>query len=118
MDEFHGRTERLVQQELWAHFNLIAMTRSFTNRDAALCRAAVPADGKPPPQANFKHSLAVVSRHLEALLLRHTKFVRETVTRIAECVGIGRRRPRPNRSYPRRSKRPAPKWSRRKPVPA
>ncbi len=118
VDEFHGRTERLVQQELWAHFNLIAMTRSFTNRDAALCRAAVPADGKPPPQANFKHSLAVVSRHLEALLLRHTKFVRETVTRIAECVGIGRRRPRPNRSYPRRSKRPAPKWSRRKPVPA
>ncbi len=37
VDEFHGRTERLAQQELWAHFNLIAMTRSFTNRDAALC---------------------------------------------------------------------------------
>ncbi len=118
VDEFHGRTESLVKQELFAHFNLIAMTRSFTNHDAALCQATGPADGKPPPQANFKHSLAAVSRHLEALLLRHTEFVRETVTRIAECVGLGRRRPRPNRSYPRRSKQPAPKWSRRKPVPA
>ncbi len=118
VDQFHGRTERLVKQELFAHFNLIAMTRSFTNRDAALCQAAGPADGKPPPQANFKHSLAALSRHLEALLLRHTEFVRATVTRIAECVGIGRRKPRPNRSYPRRSKQPAPKWSRRNPVPA
>ena len=26
VDQFHGRTESLVQQELWAHFNLIAMT--------------------------------------------------------------------------------------------
>ena len=118
VDQFHGRTESLVLQELFAHFNLIAITRSFTNRDAALCQALGPADAKPPPQANFKHSLAAVSRHLEALLLRHTEFVRETVTRIAECVAIGRRRPRPNRSYPRRSKQPAPKWSRRKQVPA
>ena len=118
VDPFHGRTERLVKQELFAHFNLIAMTRSFTNRDAALYQAAGPADGKPPPQANFKHSLAAQSRHLEALLLRHTEFVRATVTRIAACVGIGRRKPRPNRSYPRRSQQPAPKWSRRNPVPA
>ena len=40
VDPFHGRTEHLVKQELFAHFNLIAMTRSFTNRDAALCQAA------------------------------------------------------------------------------
>ena len=118
IDQFHGRSERLVKQELFAHFNLVAMTRLFTNRDAELCQAAQPPDGKPTPQANFKHSLTTVSRHLEALLLRHTEFVRETVRRIAECVGIGRRKPRPNRSYPRRSKQPAPKWSRRKPVPA
>ena len=119
VDQFHGRTESLLKQELFAHFNLIAITRSFTNHDAVLCQAAAaPTDARPLPQANFKHSLAAVSRHLEALLLRHTEFVRETVTRIAECVGIGRRRPRPNRSYPRRSKQPAPKWSRRKPVPA
>ena len=96
----------------------MAITRSFTIRHTALCQAACPADGNPPPQVNFKHSLDAVSRHLEALLLRHTEFVRETVTRIAECVGIGRRRPRPNRSHPRRSKQPAPKWSRRKLVPA
>ena len=34
VDQFHGRSERLVKQELFAHFNLIAMTRLFTNRDA------------------------------------------------------------------------------------
>ena len=118
VDQFHGRSEPLVRQELWAHFNLIAMTRSFTNRDTALCEAAGPAHGKPVPQANFNHSLATLSRHLEALLLRHTECVRETVTHIAEYIGMGRRRPRPNRSYPRRSRQPAPQWSRRKPAPA
>ena len=50
VDQFHGRTESLIKQELFAHFNLIALTRCFTNRDAALCQAAGPADGKPPPR--------------------------------------------------------------------
>ena len=36
VEEFHGRSERGVRQELCAHFNLIAMARLFTNRgDAA-----------------------------------------------------------------------------------
>ena len=50
VEQFHGRSEPLVRQELWAHFNLIALTRSFTNRDAALCAAVGPSDGKPLPQ--------------------------------------------------------------------
>ena len=58
VDQFHGRSERLVKQELFAHFNLIAMTRLLANRDAALCEAALPQDGRAVPQANFKHSLA------------------------------------------------------------
>ena len=29
-------------------------------------------------------------------------------------IGTGRRKPRPNRSYVRRSRQPAPKWSRRR----
>ena len=40
--------------------------------------------------------------------------VQETLERICAWVGTGRRRPRPNRSYPRHSLQPAPKWSRRK----
>ena len=40
VEEFHGRSERGVRQELYAHFNLIAMARLFTNRgDAALDEA-------------------------------------------------------------------------------
>ena len=114
VQQFHGQSERLVKQELYAHFNLIAMGRLFTNRDADGCRAAQPADGKPLPQANFKHSLAALAQHLEGLLLRHSAYVSETLERICEWVGTGRRKPRRDRSYPRRSLQPAPKWSRRK----
>ena len=42
VDQFHGRSERLVKQELFAHFNLIAMTRLFTNRDADVRQAGRP----------------------------------------------------------------------------
>ena len=117
VQQFHGQSERLVKQELYAHFNLIAMGRLFTNRDADGRRSAQPADGKPLPQANFKHSLAALAHHLEGLLLRHSAYVSETLERICEWVGTGRRKPRRNRSYPRRSMQPAPKWSRRKAKP-
>ena len=113
VDQFHGRSERLVKQELFAHFNLIAMTRLLANRDAALCEAARPQDGRAVPQANFKHSLAALAQHLEGLLLRHSAYVSETLERICEWVGTGRRKRRPDRSYPRRSLRPASKWDRR-----
>ena len=36
VDEFHGRTERGIRQELYAHFNLIAMTRLLSNRGDGL----------------------------------------------------------------------------------
>ena len=114
IEQFHGRSERLVKQELFAHFNLVAMTRLLANRDAELCAAAGPPDGKPLPQANFKHSLAALGQHLEGLLLRHSAYVSETLERLCEWIGRGRRRPRPNRSYPRRSLQPASKWDRRR----
>jgi len=114
IEQFHGHSERLVKQELFAHFNLIAMTRLFTNRDDRLEQAAQPADGKPARQANFKHSLAALAQNLEGLLLRHSAFLGETLERISEWVGAGRSRPRPDRSYPRRSRRPVSKWQRRR----
>ena len=114
IEQFHGRSERLVKQELFAHFNLIAMTLLFTNRNAAGCQADRPPDGKPTPQADFKHSLTALAHHLKGLLLRHSAYVSETLERISAWVGIGRRKPRPNRSYARRSLQPAPTWSRRR----
>ena len=52
IDQFHGQRERLVKQELYAHFNLIAMARLFTNRDADRCQAGRPAGPEmvPTPQ--------------------------------------------------------------------
>ncbi len=114
LQQFHGQSERLVKQELFAHFNLIAMMRLFTNRDAALRQATQPPHGKPLAQANCKHSLVGLAQHLEGLLLRHSAYVSETLERICAWVGTGRRKPRPDRSYPRMSRQPAPKWSRRR----
>ena len=113
IQQFHGQSERLVKQELFAHFNLIAMMRLFTNRDADRRQASQLPDGKPLAQANFKHSLVGLAQHLEGLLLRHSAYVSETLERICAWVGTGRRKPRPDRSYPRMSRQPAPKWSRR-----
>ena len=101
VDQFHGQRERLVKQELYAHFNLIAMARLFTNRDAERCQAGRQPDGQPAPQANFKHSLAGLAQHLEGLLLRHAAYVSETLEHICAWIGTGRRKPRPNRSYVR-----------------
>jgi len=112
IEQFHGRSERLVKQELFAHFNLIAMMRLFTNRESQAGRETRQS-GEPVPQANFKHSLAGLSQHLEGLLLRHTEYVSETLERIGAWVRIGWRRPRRGRSYPRRSRQPASKWARR-----
>ena len=114
---FHGRSERLVRQELFAHFNLVAMTRLLTNRDERLCAAARPRDPKPAPQANFKHSLAALGQHLEGLLLRHRAHLRESLECLCAWIATGRQRPRPGRSYPRRSLQPASKWSRRRAAP-
>ncbi len=114
IEQFHGRSERLVKQELFAHFNLLSMTRLLTNRDQALCEATDGGAGQPVPQANFKHSLAALAQHLEGLLLRHSAYVSETLERMCGWIGTGRRKRRPNRSYPRRSLRPASKWDRRR----
>lgn len=46
--------------------------------------------------------------------MRQSTYVRETLEHICAWVGTGRREPRPNRLYLRRSLPPAPKWSRRK----
>ena len=66
VEQFHGRSERLVKQELFAHFNLIAMTRLLTNRDAAL------------------------AQHLEGLLLRQRAYVEETLEQLCAWIGTGR----------------------------
>ena len=107
VEEFHGQTERTVQQELFAHCSLIALARLFTNRSEESFRAD---PGKPVMQANFKSSLRTVARHLEGLFLEHAAMLGKTVERILAGIAACRQRQRPNRSFPRLSRKPASKW--------
>ena len=44
LENFHIRSERGVKQEIFAHFNLIAMTRLFTNFGDAMHNTQSPPD--------------------------------------------------------------------------
>ena len=112
VDEFHGRTERGVRQELYAHFNLVAMTRLLSNRGDGLLEE-LRGEGKEPLRANFGNALAVVAANLEELVLARTAALAEAVSRVAERILAVRSRLRPGRSHPRVSKKPRSKWTRR-----
>ena len=113
VDAFHSRTERGVRQELYAHFNLIAMTRLLSNHGDGLLEARRQA-GKEKMTVNFKNALAIMAANLEELVLMRAQALAETVTWMAERILAVRSRLRPGRSYPRRSMRPVSKWARRK----
>ena len=107
LEPFHGQSEDLVLQELWACFTLIAMTRLF----ASHCEAEMPsAAGKPPLRANFNNSLRTVSQHVEWLLLQQSAALSTTVDSILRSMDCCRQRERPNRSYPRVTRRPDDRW--------
>ena len=110
VEEFHGRGERTVKQEVYAHCTLIAMTRLFTNRCEEGLRAAPGEHGQPAMQANVKNGLAVVAQHLEGLLLQQATTLGKTVHSILEYIRNCRQRKRPGRSVPRRSRKPVSKW--------
>ena len=107
LEPFHGQSEDLVLQELWACFTLIAMTRLFANH----CEAEMPsAAGKPPLRANFNNSLRTVSQHIEWLLLQQSAALSTMVDSILRSMDCCRQRERPNRSYPRVTRRPDDRW--------
>ena len=119
IEDFHGRSERGVRQELFAHFVLIALTRLFSNHGERLlggrgepCGAT---DGA-QMRVNFKNSLLTVARHLEGLFLRHAAMLGETLGHLVGAIVSCRHKTRPNRSYPRRSRKPVGKWKPEKPA--
>ena len=116
VEEFHGQTERGVKQELYAHFVLVTLTRLFANRSEDGFNPLDDAEQKPEMQANFKNSLLVVGRNIEALMLRQVEFLTATVNQILEGIGSCRQRKRTGRSYERRSRKPESTWRRRKAV--
>ena len=113
LEQFRGRSEPLVKQELYAHFTLIALTRLFTHRSEEHFRAGPDGHGRPAMPANLTHSLHTVSRHLEGLFLQQARVLGQAVQHIPDGIALCRQRRRPGRSYPRQSKKPVGKWRKR-----
>ena len=111
VDEFHGRTERGVRQELYAHFNLIAMTRLLSNRGDGLLEE-LREEGSQRQTTNFKNALAMMAANLEEMVLARAAALAGTVAWMAERILAVRSRLRPGRSYPRQSMKPRSKWIR------
>jgi len=125
IEDFHARTERGVKQELFAHFVLITMNRLFTNRadgelnpeDPATQSTHPPESTPPEPgpsvmrrlKTNVTHSLHVVTRSLEELLLLHGQMT-TVVHRVFESIVRQYQRVRPGRSSARKSMKPESKW--------
>lgn len=110
IEDFHGQSERGVKQELFAHFNLMAMTRLFSNHSEQIIQAHRLDDGKPEIKTNFKNSLMIVARNIESLLLQQSIVLSATITHIVTSITACRQRLRPNKSYARRSRKPIGKW--------
>ena len=110
IEDFHGQSERGVKQELFAHFVLITLTRLLSNHGEDRLGADRAARDKTQVRVNFKNSLLTVARHLEALFLQHASGLGQTLAHLLDAMVSCRHKLRPNRSYPRRSRKPIGKW--------
>ena len=115
IEDFHGRSERGVKQELYAHFVMITLTRLFSNYSDKQSNPNG-CDDKQAYQSNFKNSLTVVGEKLEVLLLKSANMVTETLNQIIASIGSCGQRKRPDRSYDRNSNKPIGKWKPCKPA--
>lgn len=111
VESFRAENERGVLQELYASFVMVTATRLMTNEIDGEINAA-PGDGH-PKRVNFKNAAAAVFRNFETLALAQADALAETVSRIVDDVAALWQRERPGRSYPRMSRKPRNKWSRK-----
>jgi hypothetical protein len=110
VQDFHGQSERGVKQELYAHFVIITLSRVFSNHlEESLNREDRNGSSR-ETRINMKNCLLTMSRNLERLLLQHHLMLKKTLKVIIESMLTCRQRVRPNRSYPRRSRKPYGKW--------
>jgi hypothetical protein len=120
IEDFHGKTERGVKQEIFAHFVLITINRLFANRADIELNAGSASTFQPPDQAphphriNFKNCIHVFERVLEEILLLPAR-IKSVAHRLFGTILGRHQRVRPNRSFPRRSMRPETKWHSSKP---
>ena len=112
IEHFHAKSERGVRQELYAAFTLVTLARQFVNRCDSDLNGG---DGEdlPAMRANFRNGLRLVGREIEAIFLKQSEMVSQSVRRIMTGLSRCIQRERPGRSYPRESRQPRSKWLRR-----
>ena len=112
IQHFHAKSERGVRQELYAAFTLVTLARQFVNRCDSDLNGGDSED-LPAMRANFRNGLRLVGREIEAIFLRQSEMVNQSVRRIMTGLSRCIQRERPGRSYPRESRQPRSKWLRR-----
>lgn len=115
VDDFHGRSERTVKQEAFAHFVLITMSRLCSNEsENILARLFSPVNNESEApqkiQVNFKNALATMSRHLEEIMFIPARCIKTLADEMISAISRHRQKVRPGRSYARKSMIPESKW--------
>ena len=115
VDDFHGKSERTVKQELFAHFVLITMSRLCSNESETIVSSFLKASAEDdekivPIQVNFKNCLATVSRHLESFMFVPAQNIKQVMDDIVSSISRYHQKLRPDRSYIRKSMKPINKW--------
>ena len=109
VDDFHGKTELCVKQELFACFLLITLARMVCNdiEEEKDFETSIPVQKWKP---NFKNSLATIMRNIESLFINSKSSMNFVFHRIKDSISSCGQVLRPRRSYERISKRPRNKW--------
>ena len=115
IESFHAKSERGVRQELYAAFTLVALARLFANRcDHDINHNVGDDDDLPAMRTNFKNGMRLMGREIEAMFLRQSQMVAQSVKRIMTGLSRCIQRERPGRSYNRESRQPRSKWQNRR----
>ena len=112
IEHFHAKSDRGVRQELYAAFTLVTLAQQFVNRCDSDLNSGDSED-LPAMRTNFKNGLRPVGREIEAVFLRQSEMVDQSVRRIMAGLSRCIQRQRPGRSYRREAKQPRSKWFRR-----
>lgn len=124
VEDFHGRSERGIRQELYAHFVMITISRLFSNHgdfekndgpNNPRSKSLHPQQAAPRPlrsliKVNFKNCLSAVECGMENLLLNRNEDLTTQITKTVNRTMVVTQRVRPNRSYPRKSMKPDTRW--------
>ena len=128
IEDFHGKTERTVKQELFAHFLLITMNRIFANHanieiNTDSDNAKFDSSHEPKEvvnaaalQINFANCIHVFTHAMEALFVFHER-LKSTVDQVFGRIAGRYFKARPGRSYERKSRKPESKWRQTKKPP-